>query len=481
MSNSRWILLATAGLTVSVKAVEIGLAEGWNLVRQGNHALEASRSRGDAAREARAATAGAWFPVVRLEASANHMDRDLVMDLDPIRAAMIELQSRDAASLAALQTSLGGGTLTPQQRAAVQAQAQGALDAALPRFRQTIKDQDHWTASVNVYQPLFHGGKILAANRQAAARRRAADADTTRLAADVRRDFARLYVQGALLRRSLSLREEALVSIARHVERADRMVEQGMADRSAALRARLAWTEATTALADDSARLATLELALAQIAGSEVPLRPTDALPPPPDLIDRDSSEPSAHPMLAALHAQRQAASGAVRAKAGEFAPEVGAFGRWELHREALSVLDPHWVVGVRGTWTVFRGGADAHAWKAARAQEAELAAMEREAASLVDLQDSRQFLSWRQASARWKRLQAQEDLAAENHRVAESRFRQGQGTSLEVVDAWLSLEKASLERLSASGDAWIAALETFWSRGQVERFAKLWNDGGAR
>lgn len=64
---------------------------------------------------------------------------------------------------------------------------------------------------------------------------------------------------------------------------------------------------------------------------------------------------------------------------------------------------------------------------------------------------------------------------------MAESRFRQGQGTSLEVVDAWLSLEKASLERLSASGDAWIAALETCWSRGQVERFAQLWNDGGAR
>jgi outer membrane protein TolC len=77
--------------------------------------------------------------------------------------------------------------------------------------------------------------------------------------------------------------------------------------------------------------------------------------------------------------------------------------------------------------------------------------------------------------------MASQEALARENHRVAELRFQQGQGTSLDVVDAWLSLEKASLERLAASGEAWTAALETDWSEGRVERFATLWNEGGAR
>jgi len=480
--NALRTLAAIALATISVQAEDVTLEQGWGRVRAGNHSLEASKARGDAAREGRAAAFGAWLPVVRLDAAANHMDRDLVMDLDPIRAAMVELQSRDAVSLAALQAAMQGGSLTPAQQAAVQAQARTALDAALPHFQETIKDQDHWTAAVNVYQPLFHGGKILAANRQAAARRRAADADTLRQLADVERDFAKLYIQGALLRRSIALRQEALAAISRHRDRAARLVEQGLADRSAQLRADLAWSEASTALADDSAKLETLRLALAQLAGTDTPLSPVDALPPPPAApSDPEAFRTVDHPLVAALHAQREAATSARWSKAGDLAPEIGAFGRWELHREALSVLDPYWIVGVRGTWTVFRGGTDLHAWRAARSQEAETAAMEREAGSLLGLQNARQILSWRQARSKWDRMESQEALARENHRVAELRFQQGQGTSLEVVDAWLALEKAGLERLSASGEAWTAALETSWSQGHVERFAGLWHDGGAR
>jgi len=475
------MLLVASALSAPPQTKELSLAEGWRQVGASNAALAASRARSEAAREGRMAALGAWMPVLKLEASANQLDRDLVMDLDPIRTAMMELQARDQVSLASLQAAMKGGTLTADQQAGIKAQALSGMDAALPHFQTTIKDESHWTAALSAYQPLFHGGKILQANRQAQARQRAAEADTLRQAADLRRDFAKLYLQAAVLRRSLALRQEALVAIERHRDRAARLVEQGLADRSAQLRADLAASEAANALADDSAKLSTLGVALAQLAGSSTALCPSESLPEPPAPPELTEPQVGSHPLLGALAAQREAAGAASMTRAGEFLPEIGAFGRYELHREPLSALDPYWIVGVRGSWTLFRGGTDWRAWRAARAQEVEAAAMEREARSLLGVQNTRQILTWRQSRAKWERMASQEALARENHRVAELRFQQGQGTSLDVVDAWLSLEKASLERLAASGEAWTAALETDWSEGRVERFATLWNEGGAR
>lgn len=487
--TTRFLLLGLMALATRGAAGEIALSDGWARVARDNHALDASRARSEGASATRMAAMGGYLPVVRLEASLNHMDRDLVLDLDPIRDAMIELQSRDQASLYVLQQSLAahaaGGSLTPEQQAAMsaaaQAKAKAGYEEALPHFVETVKEQDHWTAALVAYQPLFHGGKILNINRAAAAKSRAAAADTLRQLADLKRDYAKYYVQGAVLRRSIALRIEALAAIGRHRDRAASLVAQGMADRSALLRADLAVAEATTALADDSAKLATLETALAQLAGSTDPQTPFDRLPDPPASADAPSSDVSRNPLIASIEANREAASSAAWGKAGEFLPEVGAFGRYELHRQALSVLDPYWVVGIRGTWTLFRGGTDAMTWRAARKQEAEAVAMRDEAGSLLRLQETRQFLTWRQARGKWERMAAQESLAVENHRVAELRFQQGQGTSLDVVDAWLSLEKAGLERLAAAGDAWNAALETRWSEGRVDEFAAMWTNGGAR
>lgn len=480
------IVLALAPLG---HAGEIALQDGWARLQSGNHALEAARARSEGAQATRMAALGGFLPVVRLEASANHMDRDLVMDLDPIRSALIELQSRDQAQFYVMQQSMAamaaGKTLTPEQQAAMsagaKAQAQAQYDAALPHFEETLKDQDHWTATLTAYQPIFHGGKILSINRAAAAKSRAAAADTLRQLADLKRDFAKYYIQGSVLRRSIALRLEALAAIERHRDRAKNLVEQGMADRSALLRADLAVAEATTALADDSAKLATLQVALAQLAGSSEPQLPQDRLPDPPAAPVAAQSDVSRNPLLASIKASREAASSATMMKAGEFLPEIGAFGKYELHREPLSALDPYWIVGVKGTWTLFRGGTDAMNWQAARKQEAEAAAMHDEASSLLALQETKQFLSWRQARGKWERMASQETLAFENHRVAELRFQQGQGTSLDVVDAWLSREKASLERLAAAGEAWNAALETKWSEGRIEEFATMWNNGGER
>jgi outer membrane protein TolC len=454
-------------------------------LEKGNHSLEAARARIGTAEENHKASVGNFLPVVKLQASAMHLDRDIVMDLDPIRTAILQIQSGDATQLQNLSTTMKTGTpLTTAQQNAYQQGYYQNMDANLPHFLDTMSQQNDWGVELVAYQPLFHGGRIFAGERVASARQRAAGAELEKQNGDLRRDFIKYYVQGALLRQSIILRTQALETIQRHRDQARKAVDAGLADRAALLRAELAISEARTSLSDDSSKLQSVSITLAQMSGGSEPVLPSDTLAGPPampgtaDSLQRSVAE--RNPLLKSLSAQQEVAHRAVSAKNADFLPEVGLFGKYEFNREAArAALQPIWVVGIKGEITLFHGGGDYHQRAAALSTEREVAALQGEASGALEAQTKRQILTLRQARTRWENLAAQADLARESHRVAQSRFAQGQATGLEVVDAWLSQEKAELERLSAAGDGWIALAEILWATGRTDEFSGLWT--GAR
>jgi len=472
-------------LTGICAAQPMDLEQAFDRLESGNRGLQAGREKIMGAQASRRASWGAFMPVVKLQADVVRLDRDIVMDLDPIREGIMQLEANNAVQLQNLSYAMknGGAQMPAQQQAAVQQAAYRQLDAGLPHFQETMKTRDDWGVSVVAYQPLFHGGRIWAANRVATAREDAAESDLLRQKGDLRRDFARLWVQGVLLKQSIGLRQQALESIGRHRDRARRMVEQGVADKAAFLRAGMAFAEARTALSDDSSRLESVGLTLAQMAGSAEPILPSDSLRPPPAAPgspeELQASVERRSPLLRSLADQREVAHRAVAVKNADFLPEIGLFGKYEFNREAArDALEPIWMVGVKGEMTLFRGGADWNSRAAALAAEREVDAMRGEARSVLEAQTARQILSMKQAGVRWENLSAQAELARENHRVTEARFAEGQATGLEVVDAWLSSEKAELERLSAAGDGWIALDEILWATGRTDEFRQIWKGG---
>lgn len=498
MRNTRTLFVITSVVAAATsRAAAMPLSEALSRMERGNHSILAQEGKVNTARQQRRATRGGFLPVVRLDAGFTHLDRDIVLDMDPIREAMIQLQTYNQMqfSKADIQATIAQqlGQLPADQRAAAQASvtqavtaryqdgARTSLESALPHFVKTSKERNDWDASITAYQPLFHGGRILAAHRVASSREHAASADLDRQKNDLRRDFTRLYLQGSLLRSSIALRNEAIGAILHHRDRARSLVDQGMADRAALLRAEMALADARTALSDDSSKLESIALTLAQMAGQDDPIVPSDSLPNPPELpmppdqTGREIAE--RNPLIRSIAAQQDVAHRAVDVKNADFLPEIGAFGKYEFNQDAAkAAMAPCWVVGVKGTVNLFRGGGDWYSRSAARSTEVELAALRREAESALAAQSRRQFLTLRQSRTRHGNLLAQADLARENHRVTSMRFEQGFSTSLEVVDAWLSMQKADLERLAAAGDAWIAAQEILWAAGRTEDFVNLWN-----
>lgn len=482
--------LALLGSTLLAKGM--ALPDALERLEQGNHALKATDAKVETARLNHRASYGNFLPVIRLEGSVTHMDRDIEMNLDAIRSGMIQLQTYDmmqfqAANIQkdiAAQTPAGADAATQTAVAnAVKAKYQTGitqgLEAQLPHFVTTLKPQDDWSLDLVAYQPLFHGGKILAAERIASARTRSTEADLEKQKADLRRDFARLYIQGALVRQSIALRTQAISSIERHRDQARKGLEQGMVDRASLLRAEMALADARTALSDDSAKLQAIGITLGQMSGGEAFL-PSDTLARPPELPGSpeaaEEEMAKGNSLLKSLSAQQEVASKAVSVKTADFLPQVGLFGKYSLNEEtARSSSQPIWIVGVKAEFTLFKGGNDWYGRSAAVSTAREVSALRAEAKSALSAQIRRQFLTLRQSRTRWDNLSAQIGLAHENHRVTEARFAQGQATGLEVVDAWLLMQKADLERLAAAAEGWMSLNEILWANGRTRDIETHW------
>ena len=69
-------------------------------------------------------------------------------------------------------------------------------------------------------------------------------------------------------------------------------------------------------------------------------------------------------------------------------------------------------------------------------------------------------------------------ELARENVRVRTRAFEEGVATSLDVVDARLSLAKVELGRLASARDLDVALAELLEAAGQTERYETLRADG---
>jgi outer membrane protein len=125
---------------------------------------------------------GNFLPTVTLQAGYNHMNDPLSIDLSPIRDAMIQMQASNQVEYSNIYGLMQGNpALTAEQRASLYNQYSAGLNALLPEFRKTLKDQNYGSATLVAVQPIFMGGKLLAAKKFAAAEKQAADFELTNI------------------------------------------------------------------------------------------------------------------------------------------------------------------------------------------------------------------------------------------------------------------------------------------------------------
>jgi outer membrane protein TolC len=426
---------------------------------------------------------GNFLPSINLTASYTHLNQSMDINLNAIRDAMITIQSGNSTDLANISSILSGtGALTAAQKLQVKNLAVSTLDGLLPQFVETFKKQDYKTATIQGVQPLFLGGKLLAAKKYATAEKDAASIELTKIENETVTETIDNYLRVILLKEVVKLRQDVLNGIVEHQKRAQKLFDEGVIPNYHILRANVAVADAEKSLSEDQSnyQLALLALKNSLGAGENDNIDVADSISYHPISETLEASVMSAmknQPLLQMIEKKKISAEQNYNISISSFLPTVAAFGKYELYPEYLSSLEPRWAVGVQMNLSIFNGFKDHLNVQTAKHLEDEVMYIQADARKKVELWVNKSFKEIEKSRTKYEKLNATVAMAKENVRQNEKRFETGMGISLEVIDAHLTYEKVELDRYISLYEYYRAAADLYLASGEPLSILKIWNN----
>ncbi len=408
------LIAADSGLTFT-KALDYLLTR--------NESMQTARSEiGQKEYEARAAR-GLDLPKITLSGRLTRIDDPIYLDLNPIRDVILAMHP----------------TVPPTM---------------VPSFQETIQDDTFFKTQINMVWPVYTGGKITAAKKAADAGVREAEAKMRRTTGTLTSELARYYFAVRLMDQVLKIRTEVKNALDQHLFQARRLQEEGFIARTELLHAQVAKAQADRELKASRRDLDLARIALANILASDDAVNPSTPLFLIPDIGPVDFFIDQArenHPALDQIQAVMDKARENVRGTKSELYPEVYLFGIRELYETDLTALEPTWAMGVGVNFTLFDGGSRSNRIMAARKMEEQAKLTHHKLARDLETLVSSRHQELMKDSEQFDALQASLDLAEENLRARKRSFEEGLATSLDVVDAQMSLSGIQVERMKAA------------------------------
>ncbi len=436
------ILLLTGASRASEKR-EMSFEEALEILQDKNEALMAARMEEGQREYEKAAAQGLYLPKVQFGMQYTRIDEPISIDLNDIRSVILGLHPT-----------------VPQ--------------AMVPSFESQVQDDTFWKTHVNALWPVFTGGQISAANRAADAFLDEAREKVRFTESTLTSELAKRYFGLRLARKVTGVRRQVLAGLDKHLYQAKKLEENGMIARAERLHAEVFRSEAERgykrALRDENIA----QTALAGILSSEdniVPTSPLFLLREFEPMEGFRSRAVSKNPILKQIGAKWEAAHQAYRKELGTFYPQVFLFGRHELHREDLTVLEPEWAVGVGINFTIFEGGARANRVKAAKAVETRVSLLAQRAERDIETLVEKRYQELMKSLEQLDVLGAAIVSAREYLRVRTRSFEEGFATSLDVVDAQLALSRVEIETLAARYDFDVALAQLLEASGESDKF----------
>jgi outer membrane protein TolC len=424
---------------------------------------------------------GNFLPSITFNGSYNHMNAPLEMDLNGIRDALIQTTATSQIyTIAYLQS---GAKLTIDQIKGLSSygDAVSKLNSSLPDFSQTLKKQDFKEGYFLGIQPIFLGGKLLAAKSYASSELQSAEIELKKAKNEITQETITNYLAVVLLNDVVKTRENVLAGMQKHQSDAKRLLDAGLIATHQELRAEVAVAEADRNLFDDHNKRMLALIALKNTLGLPElePVDVTDSLTfinIPDSLNVFLLQAKQSNPILQIITQKKDAAAQKFNAERAEFLPQVAAFGKYEVFPQDLMVgLEPHWVVGVQVSINLFNGFKKYSRLESASHLEREVEFIEADAQKKIDLLVNKNYSDMTNSRNRYFKLQANRSLAAENLRLMDKRFQTGLGTSLDVIDAQLIFEKDEVESKNSLFDYYRSMTELYTSTGCPEKVIEIW------
>lgn len=426
---------------------------------------------------------GNFLPNINFALSYTHLNKDMDINLDPIRDVIINLQSSNQVEFANIYSILSGKSgLTDAQKLQLKNQFSSILNNLIPSFQETFKEQNYYTGTFTITQPIFVGGKLLAANRYAFNELNSSKYELLKVKNDIVLQTIDSYLKVVLLQNIVTTRKNILNGIIGHKLKAEKLFSEGLIAKHNLLRTEVALAEAERNLDKDINNLALSIESFKTITNIDknYSIIFIDSLKYIPTTFNVDSLKSIAfdnQPILKILEAKKEVATSNYNFVRSAFLPSLFAFGKYEIYPEYLSSLEPRWAVGIQLNYNLFNGFKDYLKLQSAKHLQEEVDLIERDTKSKIELLLTNTNLEITNKINDYHKLISSLELAKENLRQNEKRFETGMGTSLEVIDAHLSLEKVELERSTILYQYYLTLANLYLQLGKTQDFFKVWNN----
>ncbi|HEX2950493.1 MAG TPA: TolC family protein [Armatimonadota bacterium] len=310
----------------------------------------------------------------------------------------------------------------------------------------TVADENVFFANVNATYPLYDAGRVRYGVRSAQSLVTEASnlADDTKLAQMLQ--TALIYLSAIYSKENIRVNEQSLISYQRHLAEATRSRQEGTATDYDVTRAETAVEEQQKRLTitrnQYALALENLRKALQLPKDTPIDLQGTlFDVPEQPPVAQAEEIAVNADPLLRSYVNRSESKSWMAKSVQAEKKPQLDAVGFVNLlNRSEGFLTNAQWFVGLRLSFDFLDGG-----YTKARAEEitSERVKINTElqnATSETRLSIRSAYLDMDTARSAIASTQKSVTLARESLRLAERRFAEGVGTSLEVFDANVNL-----------------------------------------
>lgn len=449
-----------------------------------SHELRAKQAKVERLQEEKKEALTRYFPRLTLNASYTHLNDPIDLDLDPLRGLLITLQTESQLGDLDLRMLVKRGSGLTQEERNTYAQAiRDKLNQSIPSLNMHVLDQDLWRSNIELFQPIWLGGKLEALNRSAALNLREGREEAAQARDQVVEETVRLYLLNQLLEEVVAVHREVEQGITGHLRKAESLYNAGLIAKYQLLRAKVAFSDAEKARINAEENRLTARRILARLlqVENESDMRLTTPLTAPPAPPGRDAVLDAilqGNSLLKTIAIKKELVRQKKRADLGDYLPQIYAFGKYEILKNDLSVLDPHWAVGAGLRFNLFSSGEKIFRMKADNKLIQEVDEKEREVREMLKKAGDGLYQQAHTQSVLLDGFSVRLEEAGENLRLAESRFSSGLGISLEVVDAHMILQKVKTERLQAMFACHQYMLQIHLLQQNLDRFIKTMEEG---
>src|SRR5450830_2256 len=326
--------------------------------------------------------------------------------------------------------------------------------------------------------PVYTGGRLDAVKGLASGMTREAEAERIEAEEKLATLVAQRYFQLLLAKRVVAVRAEVTAGVTEHQRDAAKLEKGGLISRAERLRADVALDGARSDEAQARSDEEVAQVALDRLLDARGQVRPGTPLfvnsLPVGSLQSFISTGLRENAAWKKIDSKRFQTEQALRLHGKEFSPSVFAVGNYNLNRGSEKLVRSNWAVGVVVAVPLVHRINTSKMISAAKLDQERVEVTARQAERDIPTLIEKNWRALENARIQFLSTASSVELARENIRLQSVAFKQGQVTSLEVIDARLNLAKIETQRAQTAYNYVMGLAQLLEATGETQRLGSL-------